>query len=105
MSTRHFKKYVNRKFYDEDLGKYASVRAIAAVVKKGDAVEMTCDRTGRDLTLEILTRILYEEVRRAGKAGARGAGRIVAGKPDVVFRGTVLAGLAPAEVSRLIRLF
>jgi len=99
MSTvRHFKKYANRKFYDVDRGAYASVSEIAAVVKRGDDVVMTCDRTGRDLTLEILARILYEEVRKAGKKAA-------AGKSGTLPKGTLLAGLVSSEVSRIIRFF
>jgi polyhydroxyalkanoate synthesis regulator protein len=97
MSVRNFKKYANRKFYDEDRGRYVSVEDIARVVKRGGEVSMTCDRTGRDLTLEILARILYEEV--------RGAGKEAAGKPGASPRCLVPAGLTPAEISRLVRLF
>jgi polyhydroxyalkanoate synthesis regulator protein len=96
--VRHFKKYANRKFYDVALCAYVSVREIAALVKRGTDVAMTCDRTGRDLTLEILTRILYEEVRRAGK-------RVAAGRPGELSKSAVPAGPTPAEVTQLIRLF
>ena len=63
-------------------------------VKRGSDVEVTCDRTGRDLTLEVLARILYEEVRARGLA-ARYYDR--GGK--ATFPVTV------ADVSRLIRSF
>ena len=95
-SVRHYKKYANRKFYDVDRGEYASVREIAAVVKRGGVVTMTCDRTGRDLTLEILARILYEEVRRVGKVADRAPGSKLAALPK---------GLAAEDVARLVRLF
>lgn len=98
MKTRHFKKYANRKFYDVDRGEYVSVREIAAVVKSGDDVEMTCDRTGRDLTLEILARILYEEVRRAGRGAPLVNSGISPWRPRP-------AGLTPGDLSKLIRLF
>ena len=68
LQVRHYRKYPNRKFYDDERGQYVSVREIAAVVKRGSDVEVTCDRTGRDLTLEVLARILYEEVRARGLA-------------------------------------
>jgi polyhydroxyalkanoate synthesis regulator protein len=97
-TVRHFKKYANRKFYDVDRGAYASVREIAALVKRGVDVTMTCDRTGRDLTLEILARILYEEVRRDGK-------RVASGKPGVLSKSSELARSVTSEVSRLVRLF
>ena len=96
MSTvRHYKKYANRKFYDVDRGEYASVREIAGVVKVGGNVEMICDRTGRDLTLEILARILYEEVRGRGVRLAN-SGLSPRSKP---------AGVSPSDLARLIRLF
>jgi polyhydroxyalkanoate synthesis regulator protein len=94
-SIRRFKKYANRKFYDVDRGVYAAVSEIAAVVKRGGNVVMVCDRTGRDLTAEILVRILYEEVRRVGKS--------CSGKPGEQFKG--VSGELSAEVSRLIRTF
>jgi polyhydroxyalkanoate synthesis regulator protein len=96
--VRQFKKYKNRKFYDEDRGEYVSVREIAAVVKKGDDVAMTCDRTGRDLTLEILARILYEEVRLAGRGGRLVNSGLAPGKSKLV-------GITPADLARLVRLF
>jgi polyhydroxyalkanoate synthesis regulator protein len=96
--VRHFKKYANRKFYDVDCGVYASVREIAALVKKDCDVLMTCDRTGRDLTLEILARILYEEVRLAGRCG-----RLV--NSGLSPRPSRSGGLEPADLARLIRLF
>ena len=94
LQVRHYRKYPNRKFYDDERGQYVSVREIAAVVKRGSDVEVTCDRTGRDLTLEVLARILYEEVRARGLA-ARYYDR--GGK--ATFPVTV------ADVSRLIRSF
>jgi polyhydroxyalkanoate synthesis regulator protein len=97
-TVRHFKKYANRKFYDVDRGAYASVKEIAALVKRGTDVEMTCDRTGRDLTPEILARILYEEVRCDGK-------RAAAGKTGVFSRSTELSRSVQSEIYRLVRLF
>lgn len=93
-SVKHYRKYPNRKFYDDGRGQYVSVKEIAAVVKRGVDVEVTCDRTGRDLTLEVLARILYDEVRARGLA-ARYYDR--GGK--ATFPVTV------ADVSRLIRSF
>jgi polyhydroxyalkanoate synthesis regulator protein len=97
-TVRHFKKYANRKFYDVDCGVYSSVREIAGIVKAGEDVEMTCDRTGRDLTLEILARILYEEVRRVG----RGVALVNSGLRP---RQPRPAGLSPGDLARLVRLF
>jgi polyhydroxyalkanoate synthesis regulator protein len=96
--VRHFKKYANRKFYDEDRGEYVSVREIAAVVEGGGDVRMTCDRTGRDLTLEILARILYEEVRGAGRGAPLVNSGFAPGKSKLV-------GITPADLARLVRSF
>lgn len=92
--VRHYRKYPNRKFYDDERGQYVSVKEIARTVKGGSDVEVTCDRTGRDLTLEVLARILYEEVRARGLAASyydRGG--------KATFPVTV------ADVARLIRSF
>ena len=61
--VRHFKKYVNRKFYDLDRGRYASLLDVGEVVAGGEEVEVICDRTGRDRTFETLTRALYERTK------------------------------------------
>ena len=66
--VRHYRKYPNRKFYDDERGQYVSAKEIAGVVRGGSDVEVTCDRTGRDLTREVLARILYDEVRARGLA-------------------------------------
>jgi polyhydroxyalkanoate synthesis regulator protein len=96
--VRQFKKYANRKFYDVDRGEYVSVVEIAKVVKGGDSIAMTCDRTGRDLTMEILARILYEEVRLAGRAGRLVNFGLASSKSK-------LEGIVPSDLARLIRLF
>ena len=62
-SVRHFKKYANRKFYDLDKGRYASLLDVGDAVAGGEEVEVICDRTGRDRTFETLTRVLYERTR------------------------------------------
>lgn len=61
--VRHFKKYANRKFYDLDEGKYASLLDVGEAVAGGAEVEVICDRTGRDRTFETLTRALYERTK------------------------------------------
>lgn len=91
--VRHYRKYPNRKFYDDERGQYVSVKEIARTVKGGADVEVTCDRTGRDLTCEVLARILYEEVRERGLAAKYYEGG----------RATFLVTVA--DMTRLIRSF
>ena len=62
-TVRHFKKYANRKFYDLDKGRYASLLDVGDAVAGGEEVEVICDRTGRDRTFETLTRALYERAK------------------------------------------
>jgi hypothetical protein len=63
VTVRHFKKYANRKFYDLDRGRYVSLLDLGDVSAAGNEIEVICDRTGRDLTFETLTRVLYERTR------------------------------------------
>jgi hypothetical protein len=63
VTVRHFKKYANRKFYDLDKGRYVSLLDLGDISAGGDEIEVACDRTGRDLTFETLTRVLYERTR------------------------------------------
>lgn len=99
--VRHYKKYANRKFYDVDRGEYVAVEDIARVVRSGEDVEMVSDRTGQDLTREILARILYEELRKLGKVTARER----VGEPAKLSRKEVSSGPAASEIARLIRQF
>lgn len=92
--VRHYRKYPNRKFYDDERGQYVSVKEIAAVVKGGTDVEVICDRTRRDLTREVLARVLYDEVRARGLAA-----RYYDWAGNATFPVTV------ADVTRLIRSF
>ena len=48
--VRHFKKYVNRKFYDLDRGRYASLLDVGKVVASEEE-------------FETLTRALYERTK------------------------------------------
>ena len=99
--VRHYKKYANRKFYDVDRGEYVAVEDIARVVRGGGDVEMVSDRTGQDLTREILARILYEEMRKLGKAAVRER----SGETARFSRKEALSGPSASEIARLIRQF
>ena len=57
------KKYGNRKIYSETTGSYVTMLELSDLVAEGRQVHVTCDQTGRDLTVESLARALYERVR------------------------------------------
>jgi polyhydroxyalkanoate synthesis regulator protein len=60
------KKYVNRKLHRTGDTKYLSMLALADLVVEDGDVQVICDRTGRDLTLETLSRALYERLKDYG---------------------------------------
>lgn len=66
------KRYANRKLHAEGDVKYLSMLEVAdrAVKEAKDnnrpVIEVVCDRTGRDLTLETLSRALYERLKDYG---------------------------------------
>lgn len=68
MSMRRITKYANRKLYDEEKVDYVSMVELSDVVARGERVTVTCDVTGRDVTLDVLSRALYERVKRRDRA-------------------------------------
>jgi polyhydroxyalkanoate synthesis regulator protein len=65
------KKYGNRKLYDEGQASYISMVELSDLVYQGDRVEVVCDLTGRDLTLESLGRSLYERLKVRSRSDTR----------------------------------
>jgi polyhydroxyalkanoate synthesis regulator protein len=57
------KKYGNRKLFAEGDTKYLSMVELADRVVKDNDVQVVCDRTGRDLTLETVIRALFERAK------------------------------------------
>jgi len=61
--TVTIKKYANRKLYDEEASAYLSMLELSDLAAKNPDIRVTCDRTGRDITLETLSRALYERLK------------------------------------------
>jgi hypothetical protein len=76
ITVRHIKKYTNRKFYDLDRGRYVSLLDIGGIVAGGEEIEVHSDRTGRDLTFEVLVRALYERTMSYSEASLKGTGHL-----------------------------
>ena len=59
------KRYANRKLHAEGDVEYLSMLEVAdrSVKEKDGDVQVVCDRTGRDLTLETLSRALNERLK------------------------------------------
>ena len=90
------KRYANRKLHAEGDVKYLSMLDVAdRAVKESKendrpVIQVVCDRTGRDLTLETLGRALYERLKEYGDEDR--------------FLATGRNKPAPFDVSELIRL-
>jgi hypothetical protein len=56
-------RYGNRKLYNSATASYVSMLELSDLVANGGQIEVVCDRTGRDLTLLTLTRLLYERLK------------------------------------------
>lgn len=52
------KKYVNRKLYDSTDKKYITLKGIAELIKAGEQVTVTDNKTGEDVTSGIITQVL-----------------------------------------------
>ena len=63
--ARLIKRYENRKLYDTEASAYVSLADVAALVRRGETVEVIDKATGKDLTAQILTQMILEE----GKPG------------------------------------
>ena len=55
------KRYPNRKLYDTTAKQYVSLDGIAAMIRRGDEVQVMDHATGEDLTTLTLTQIIVEQ--------------------------------------------
>jgi polyhydroxyalkanoate synthesis repressor PhaR len=62
--SRVIKRYANRKLYDSASRRYVTLQGIAALVARGDEIQVVDQATGEDLTTLVLTQVLLEGVRR-----------------------------------------
>lgn len=64
-------KYGNRKLYSPSAASYVSMLELSDIVAKGQQVQVVLDETGEDITLETLTRALYERVKCRDRAASK----------------------------------
>lgn len=57
------KKYPNRRLYDTSAGRYVNLDDVAAIIRRGEDVQVVDARTGEDLTRVVLTQIIVEGVK------------------------------------------
>lgn len=61
--VRQIKRYANRKLYDPEARHYVTLDAVAALVARGDEIEVRDQSTGEDLTTLVLAQALLEGIR------------------------------------------
>lgn len=98
--ARVIKRYGNRKLYDVEASAYVSLDDIAALIRRGETVEVMDNVTSEDITAQTLTQIVLEEgkkgrsvlptellhdvLRRGGKVIDSGVGQIRHGVDELV---------------------
>jgi len=63
---RVIKKYANRKLYDTETSKPITLPEIAALIAKGDDIQVIDNETGEDLTTITLSQIILEQEKHKG---------------------------------------
>ena len=98
--ARVIKRYGNRKLYDVAASEYVSLDQIAAIIRRGETVEVIDNVTGDDITAQTLTQVVLEEgrrgrhllptellhdlLRRGGKVIGGGVGQVKQGVEELV---------------------
>ena len=62
-AARVVRKYANRRLYDTSVGKYVNLDDIAALIRKGEEVQVVDAKTGEDVTRVVLTQIIVDDAR------------------------------------------
>jgi len=57
------KKYANRRLYDTSAGRYVNLEDLAAMIRKGEEIQVVDAKTGEDLTRVVLTQIILEDAK------------------------------------------
>lgn len=61
---RTIKRYGSRKLYDPTASHYISMQELAGLIQDGEQVEVVDNRTGDDVTVQVLTQVISEQGRR-----------------------------------------
>ena len=66
--TRQIKRYGSRKLYDPTDSRYVSLEEVAGWIRAGEQVQAVDNKTGEDVTAQVLTQVISEESRRGAAA-------------------------------------
>lgn len=58
---RRYKKYPNRRLYDQDRSRYVTVEDVRREIVRGESIEVRDSREDRDITRTVLLQILAEQ--------------------------------------------
>lgn len=62
--ARQIKRYGSRKLYDSVESQYVSMQEVAAMIRDGQQVEVIDNKTGENVTVQVLTQVISEQGRR-----------------------------------------
>jgi polyhydroxyalkanoate synthesis repressor PhaR len=62
--ARQIKRYGSRKLYDSVESQYVSMQEVAAMIRDGQQIEVVDNKTGEDVTVQVLTQVISEQGRR-----------------------------------------
>ena len=58
------KRYPNRKLYDTEARRYITLEEVAALIRRGEEVQVVDHATGEDLTAQTLAQVILEQAKR-----------------------------------------
>lgn len=61
---RQIKRYGSRKLYDSSESRYVSMQTVAEMIREGQEVEIVDNKSGEDVTVQVLTQVISEQGRR-----------------------------------------
>ena len=62
--ARQIKRYGSRKLYDTLESQYVSMQEVAAMIRDGQQIEVIDNKSGDDVTVQVLTQVISEQGRR-----------------------------------------
>lgn len=57
------RKYANRRLYDTSTGRYVNLEDLAALIRKGEEIQVVDAKSGENLTRVVLTQIIVEDAK------------------------------------------
>ena len=62
--SRLIKRYGSRKLYDTGESRYISMQEVAELIRSGNEIEVVDNKSGEDVTVQVLTQVISEQGRR-----------------------------------------